>query len=96
MASSIHTFSIAAVLFGSVASAPMQCARDPDPEHAIEEEPGDALYGLAEQFREQGNVDARKSTLLYIVKRYPSSRFAARAKQDLEALGVKVEPAPAP
>lgn len=78
-------------MLGSIASAPVQCGREPDPEHAIEDEPGEALYGLAEQFREQGNVDARKSALLYIVKRYPSSRFAARAKQDLDALGVKLD-----
>lgn len=83
----IHTISFAMAIFGSVATAPVQCARSPEPELAIEEEPGEALFGLAEQFREQGNVEARKSTLLYIVKHYPSSRFAARAKQDLEALG---------
>lgn len=92
MPSSIQTISIALVVLGSIASAPVQCARDPDPERAIEEEPGEALYGLAEQFREQGNVDARKSTLLYIVKRFPSSRFAKRASQELDELGVKVEP----
>jgi len=96
VASSIQTISIAVAILGSIASAPVQCARDPEPEHAIEEEPGEALYGLAEQFREQGNVEARKSTLLYIVKRYPANRFAARALQDLEALGVKVDPGPAP
>jgi outer membrane protein assembly factor BamD (BamD/ComL family) len=96
VASSIQTISIAVALFGSIASAPVQCARDPAPESAIEDEPGEALFGLAEQFREQGNVEARKSTLLYIVKQYPSSRFAARATQDLEALGVKVERAATP
>jgi hypothetical protein len=94
--SSIQTIFFAATFLGSIASAPVQCARDPDPEHAIEEEPGEALFGLAEQFREHGNVDARKSTLLYIVKRFPSSRFAARATQDLEALGVKVDHVPTP
>jgi hypothetical protein len=94
--SSIQTISIAIVFFGSVASAPFQCARNADPESAIEEEPGEALFGLAEQFREQGNVEGRKSTLLYIVKRYPASRFATRATQDLEALGVNVDGASTP
>jgi hypothetical protein len=94
--SSIHTISIAVAILGSAASAPVQCAREPEPEHAIEEEPGEALYGLAEQFREQGNVESQKSTLLYIVKRFPSSRFASRAEHDLEALGVKVAPASSP
>ncbi len=93
MVSSIQTISIAVAFLGSIASAPFQCARNPDPESAIEEEPGEALFGLAEQFREQGNVDGRKSTLIYLVKRYPASRFATRATQDLEALGVKVDDA---
>ena len=96
MASSIQTISIALVFLGSVGSAPFQCARNPDPESAIEEEPGEALFGLAEQFREQGNVEGRKSTLIYLVKRYPASRFATRAAQDLEALGVKVDDASTP
>jgi hypothetical protein len=87
---------IAIVLLGSLGSAPAQCGREPDPARAIEDEPGEALYGLAEQFREQDDVDARKSTLLYIVRRYPSSRFSARATQDLEALGVKVDAGPPP
>jgi hypothetical protein len=94
--SSIQTISIAVALLGSIASAPVQCGRDPDPETSMEEGPGEAIYGLAEQFREQGNVEAQKSTLTYIVKRFPSSRFAKRAKQDLEALGVKADPASAP
>jgi hypothetical protein len=96
VASSIQTISIAVAFLGSVASAPFQCARNPDPESAIEEEPGEALFGLAEQFREQGNVEGRKSTLLYIIKRYPASRFAVRASHDLEALGVNVDHAPTP
>lgn len=96
MASPIQTILIASAFLGSIASAPVQCGRDTNPETAIEEEPGEALYGLAEQFREQGNVESQKSTLTYIVKRFPSSRFAKRASQDLEALGTKVEPAPAP
>lgn len=96
MASSIHTISITCAILGSIASAPVQCAREPEPERAIEEEPGEALYGLAEHFREQGNAEAHKSTLLYIVKRHPSSRFAARAVQDLEGLGVKIDPTPSP
>lgn len=92
----IHTISFAVAIFGSVATAPVQCARSPEPELAIDEEPGEALFGLAEQFRAQGNVEAQKSTLLYIVKRFPSSRFAARAKQDLEALGVTPPPSSTP
>jgi len=79
-----------ASLAGSLALAPFQCARDPDPERAIAEEPGDALYRLAEQFREKGNKDARVATLRFLMVRYPSSRFAERARQELVELGEKV------
>jgi hypothetical protein len=76
-----------ALLLGSLATAPFQCARDPDPDKAMEEEPGEALYDLAEQFRERGAESARISTLRYLVEHYPSSRFAARARQELDELG---------
>lgn len=94
MASSIQTISIAIAILGSIAST--QCASHRDPELAIEDEPAEALFGLAEQFREQGDVEARKSTLRYIVKRYPSSRFAARAERDLDELGVETDRDAAP
>lgn len=69
----------------------MQCARDTEPDKALEEQPGDALYKLAEQFREGGKVEARLATLRYLVEHYPSSRFAERAKQEIEEMG-KVTP----
>jgi len=96
VASSIQTISIAAAILASTASAPVQCARNPDPEHAIEEDPAEALYGLAEQFRDQGDPGARKSTLLYIRKRYPSSRFADRASHDLQEIGVHIDAGTSP
>jgi len=86
------TTAAAAALLGALSTAPMQCARDPGPDKAMEDEPGEALYGLAEQFRAKGDKDARVATLRYLVNRFPSSRFAEMARQDLEALG---SPAPA-
>ncbi len=51
----------------------------------MEEPAEDALYQLAEQFRERGDKDARIATLRFLVARYPSSRLAARARQELDS-----------
>ena len=69
-----------------IALAPMQCRGREDPALAVSETPGDALYGLAQQFREKGQDDAYRQTLEYLVNRYPSSRRAVMAKSELDAL----------
>ncbi len=66
-----------------LASAPMQCRGEPDFDKRREETPAEALYGLAEQFKAQGNPSAQRETLEYLVARYPSSRFAEMARTDL-------------
>ncbi len=66
-----------------LSTAPYQCSGDPDPAKAVDETPGQALYGLAEQFRDAGKVEAWRKTLRYLIDRYPSSRFAKTAEQDL-------------
>ncbi len=67
----------------ALSSAPLQCpARNP-PELAHEDTPGDALWGLAERFAQQGNSPARRATLTYLVDRYPSSRWAPAARDIL-------------
>jgi hypothetical protein len=70
--------------------APLQCSREPEPELRRYETPPEALFGLAERFKAKGNSRAYRDTLAYLVERYPSSRFAERAKQDL---GVDAAPA---
>lgn len=70
-------------------SAPFQCRRIPDPQHAIEESPGEALYKLAEEFRAKGNSHGWRETLDYLIRRYPASRYARMAKDDLAADGAK-------
>jgi hypothetical protein len=77
----------ALLLAASLAFAPFQCEKDVDPSKAREETPGEALYGLAEQFKADGDEAARVRTLKYIVARYPKSRFAAMAEEDLEKSG---------
>ncbi len=63
--------------------APLQCGSG-EPDDAHYESPPEALYGLAEHFKKAGKDDAYRSTLKYLVERYPNSRFAVRAKNELE------------
>ncbi len=75
-----------ALLLASVLStAPFQCSGDADPATAVDETPGEALYGLAQDFRQAGNLGPWRRTLKFLIDRYPSSRFAVMAKQDLAA-----------
>lgn len=76
------TLVIAALL--GAGGAPLQCAGEPSAATATEDDPGEALYGLAGRFREAGDRAAWEKTLRYIIERYPSSRFAATAQMDLE------------
>ena len=70
------------VLAGALLYAPYQCGKSPD-RAAREETPGEALYGLAQKMKSQGDDQGYRTTLHYIVERYPSSRYAAAAKVDL-------------
>ena len=72
-----------AVSAGVLAAAPLQCSREPEPDFRTYETPPDALYDLATRFKAKGDTGAYRDTLAYLVERYPSSRFAERAKQDL-------------
>jgi outer membrane protein assembly factor BamD (BamD/ComL family) len=73
----------AALLFaGALLYAPYQCGKAPD-RAAREETPGEALYGLAQKMKAEGDEQGYRTTLRYIVERYPSSRYAATAKLDL-------------
>jgi len=69
-----------------LASAPMQCASEPEFDQREQETPGEALFGLAQQFKAQGNTQGQRETLEYLVARYPSSRFAEMARTDLAKL----------
>jgi hypothetical protein len=74
------------VLFASLATAPFQCASRAGPEQRLEEEPAEALYELAEKFKVEGNAPAQQRTLRYLLEKFPASRFAETAKQDLAGL----------
>lgn len=64
--------------------APIQCARDPEPELREYETPAEALYGLAQRFEASGDREAWRRTLEYLVERYPNDRYAKMAEEDLE------------
>lgn len=78
------------ILLASFFGAPFQCPSEPDPSRAREETPGEALYSLAEEFREAGDRNGWERTLQHLVRRYPASRFAVTARDDLERAGVAV------
>jgi outer membrane protein assembly factor BamD (BamD/ComL family) len=74
------------VLLGIFARyAPYQCARSPEAT-VREETPAEALYHVAQKLHADGDEQGYKTTLRYIVDRYPSSRFAVAARADLDAL----------
>ena len=70
-------------LVAALTGAPFQCSGTPEPSRLIEETPGQALYELAQDFKKSGDHEAWRRTLERLVARYPSSRFATQAKQDL-------------
>lgn len=75
-----------ALLLLVLASAPFQCSSNTDPNERLEETPGEALYQLAEQFRNSGQQKAWRTTLNRLIQRYPASRFAKMAEHDLAAV----------
>jgi hypothetical protein len=76
--------SVLLVCLAALGQAPLQCGSEPDHSLRRNETPDEALYGLAEKFKAQGNEAAWRDTLEYLVERYPNSRYATRARQDLE------------
>jgi len=64
--------------------APMQCQSEPPPEQRRYERPSEALYELAERFKREGEQKAWRTTLETIIERYPNSREAVMAKDDLK------------
>jgi hypothetical protein len=71
------------------ATAPYQCSRKVPHDERHEEGAEEVLYELAERFKAEGDAAARVKTLHYLVKKFPSSRYARMARKDLEALGEK-------
>lgn len=74
--------------------APMQCQSEPPAEQRRYEHPPEALYDLAQRFRAEGETKAWRMTLQTIIDRYPNSREAVMAKDDLSGAESQSEPKP--
>ncbi len=75
------------LIFAAIAitHAPMQCSHDPDPSVRQEDTAGDALWDLGQDFKARGDDAAYRHTLETLVSRYPSSRHAPAAREELGA-----------
>ena len=78
-------FSVLVVGAALVSQAPLQCSHEPEPDVRRYETPPEALYALATRFKAKGNESGYRGTLQFLVERYPNSRFAMRAKDELAA-----------
>lgn len=72
------------LLSAALAIAPIQCASRRSFEQRREETPAEALWLLAERFQLEQNPQSQRRTLQFLVERYPSTRFAARARVVLD------------
>lgn len=82
----VTRFSLAFGWLVGALAAPLQCGGvHDDPELRSHETPDEALYRLAQRFEREGQVEAWRTTLAELVERYPNSRHAVRAREDLAA-----------
>ena len=65
--------------------APLQCGSPPGEHPELEDSPAEALWDLSVRFETAGDAAGQRRTLEYLVERYPSSRFAARARSELDS-----------
>lgn len=72
------------LLLALIALAPLQCGKSYDPTLRRDDDPGDALYELAQDFRAKGDDKSYRETLQFLLKRYPSSRRCVKARMELE------------
>jgi hypothetical protein len=67
----------------ALAIAPLQCPHETDAAHCWDDAPGDGLWDLARRFRASHDDAAARRTLAFLVERYPSSRYAPAARDEL-------------
>lgn len=67
----------------ALAAAPLQCPHENDAAHCWDDAPGDGLWDLAQRFRDQQDEAAARRTLAFLIERYPSSRYAPAAREQL-------------
>jgi hypothetical protein len=71
----------------ALALAPLQCPHETEASHCWDDAPGDGLWDLAQKFRADRDDAAAKRTLEFLVERYPSSRYAPAAREELARSG---------
>jgi outer membrane protein assembly factor BamD (BamD/ComL family) len=76
------------LMAAAFAVAPLQCPHETDASHCWDDTPGDGLWDLAQRFRDSHDEAAARRTLEFLVERYPSSRFAPAAREQLGLLAV--------
>lgn len=74
---------LAATAF-SGGAAPMQCPSDDRPGVRTEADAAEELYLSAARLRDRGDMVGWRTTLEYLIERFPDSRFAAAAGVDIE------------
>jgi hypothetical protein len=74
----------AGALLASLGNAPLQCGHGSGSGSAREDDPGDALYALSQDFHAKGNDPAAKQTLRFLLEKYPSNRHAPAARAELD------------
>jgi TolA-binding protein len=74
-------------LSAALASAPLQCGHAADANLEQDETPGDALWQLSLRFKQSHDPAAARRTLEYLVERYPASRWAPAAREELSRDG---------
>jgi hypothetical protein len=74
---------VAPLVTFALAIAPLQCPHEKDAAHCWDEAPGDGLWDLAQRFRADHDEAAARRTMEFLVERYPSSRFAPAARNEL-------------
>ena len=76
----------ASALVASLGNAPMQCGHGSSSGSAREDDPGDALYALSQDFHVRGNDEASRQTLRFLIDKYPSNRHAPAARAELDGV----------
>jgi len=74
---------LAGALVAALGNAPLQCGHGSDSKLRTEDDAGDALYALAQDFHAKGDDAASKQTLRYLVEHYPSNRHVPEARAEL-------------
>jgi outer membrane protein assembly factor BamD (BamD/ComL family) len=77
----------AAIAAAVMSIAPLQCGgHASDAAFREDDTPGDALWQLAQRFHQDHDAAAERRTLEYLVERYPASRWAEPAREELGAM----------